>query len=80
MEGEIMSAPYTYAQMLEEIKADLAYGVLSPNSTIYIKRGEEKFGYRPIIDYFNNKQEDESFVPVNVQECIAELKEMSKIR
>lgn len=75
-----MAETYTYAQMLEEIKADLAYGVLSPNSTIYIKRGEERYGYRPIVDYFNNKQEDEAFVPINVQECIAELKEMGKGR
>lgn len=73
-----MNENYTYSNMLEEIKADLAYGVLSPNSTIYIKRGEEKYGYRPIVDYFNNKQEDETYVPINVQECLAELKEMHR--
>lgn len=43
---------YDYSKMMEEIKEDIAEGILKLEDTIQILRGDIHKGYSPIIDWY----------------------------
>lgn len=79
-----MFLSYDYEELLQELLSDLIEFGFSEDDTIYIVRGEERFGYRPIIDYYLRKEHIEEDDINNVEkrkaiDVINEMKEMNKI-
>lgn len=79
-----MFLSYDYEELLKELLSDLTEFGFSEEDTIYIVRGEERFGYRPIIDYFLKKEHIEESDIDNVEkrkaiDVVNEMKEMDKI-
>ncbi|MGX7141460.1 hypothetical protein ACWOBX_08410 [Facklamia languida] len=70
---------YDYGDLIEELKSDIIEFDLKQ---IGIVRGEEREGYRPIIDYYTPDFfdiADEEIEIVNVQGVIAEMIELDSI-
>lgn len=44
-----MNISYDYEQLLQELKSDLAEGLIRENDVIFIVRGSEVSGYYPIM-------------------------------
>lgn len=79
-----MFLSYDYEELLQELLSDLTEFGFNEEDTIYIVRGEERFGYRPIIDYFLRKEHIEKDDINNVEkrkaiDVVNEMKEMDKI-
>lgn len=79
-----MFLSYDYEELLKELLSDLTEFGFNSDDTIYIVRGEEMYGYRPIIDYFLRKEHIEEDDIDNVEkrkviDVVNEMKEMDKI-
>ena len=55
-----MKISYNYLPLMQEIKEEIEDGVLHPDDVIQIVRADyDILGYRPIIDWYYNKEEME---------------------
>lgn len=55
-----MKISYNYLPLMQEIKEEIEDGILHPDDVIQIVRADyDILGYRPIIDWYYNKEEME---------------------
>lgn len=55
-----MKISYNYIPLMREIKEEIEDGILHPDDVIQIVRADyDILGYRPIIDWYYNKEEME---------------------
>lgn len=75
-----MNISYDYEQLLQELKSDLAEGLIRENDVIFIVRGSEVSGYYPIIDYYyDNFEPKEEFEIAIVRDVLKEIEYMNRI-
>lgn len=72
-----MNISYDYDELLEELKSDIAEGLIE--ESLFIVRGPEQLGYKPIVDYFFGIEEvDELAELAKTKAVIKEMEEMNK--
>lgn len=55
-----MKISYNYLPLMQEIKEEIEDGILHPDDVIQIVRADyDILGYRPIVDWYYNKEEME---------------------
>ena len=75
-----MNISYDYTDLLNELKDDLHEGLIKPNDYIKIVRGDERNGYRPIIDfYYNDDTPEEEYEELTVATIVVEMDRYNKL-
>lgn len=79
-----MFLSYDYEELLIELVDDLMSIGADEDDTIYIVRGEEKFGYKPITDYYLREKhilddDKDKVEKKKVRDVVKEMYNMNKI-
>jgi hypothetical protein len=75
-----MNISYDYEGLLNELKDDLAEGLIELNGMMKVVRDKKVSGYQPIIDYYyDNNDPREDYEEMEVSEVLKEMEKYSRI-
>ncbi len=75
-----MNISYDYEGLLNELKSDLAEGLIELNGMMKVVRDKKVSGYQPIIDYYyDNNDPREDYEEMEVSEVLKEMEKYSRI-
>jgi hypothetical protein len=75
-----MNISYDYEGLLNELKGDLAEGLIELNGMMKVVRDKKVSGYQPIIDYYyDNNDPREDYEEMEVSEVLKEMEKYSRI-